>query len=160
MRNIPMKQETLGKVKFWDNLSEPMKTKNLSSVLKTSLITSVNINQPNDTSTQVYLVAKSLCWKILGARLIDRSSRPEVFCKKGVFRIFTKFTGKHMCQSIFFNEVADLRPATLLKTRLWHKCFPVNFDKFLRTPFYIEHPWWLLLDWIIFEIESSNYSPI
>ena len=160
MRNIPMKQETLGKVKFWDNLSEPMKTKNLSSVLKTSLITSVNINQPNDTSTQVYLVAKSLCWKILGARLIDRSSRPEVFCKKGVFRIFTKFTGKHMCQSIFFNKVADLRPATLLKTRLWHKCFPGNFDKFLRTPFYIEHPWWLLLDWIIFEIESSNYSPI
>ena len=61
MRNIPMKQETLGKVKFWDNLSEPMKTKNLSSVLKTSLITSVNMNQPNDTSTQVYLVAKSLC---------------------------------------------------------------------------------------------------
>ena len=107
MRNIPMKQETLGKVKFWDNLSEPMKTKNLSSVLKTSLITSVNINQPNDTSTQVYLVAKSLCWKILGARLIDRSSLPEVFCKKGVFRIFTKFTGKHMCQSIFFNKVAE-----------------------------------------------------
>ena len=27
------------------------------------------------------------------------------------------------------------RPATLLKTRLWHRCFPVNFAKFLRTPF-------------------------
>ena len=24
--------------------------------------------------------------------------------------------------------------ATLLKKRLWHKCFPVNFDKFLTTP--------------------------
>ena len=24
---------------------------------------------------------------------------------------------------------------TLLKTRLWHKCFQVNFAKFLRTPF-------------------------
>ena len=28
-----------------------------------------------------------------------------------------------------------LRPATLLKKRLWHRCFPVNFVKFLRTPF-------------------------
>ena len=28
-----------------------------------------------------------------------------------------------------------LRPATLLKKRLWHKCFPVNFVKFLRRSF-------------------------
>ena len=26
-----------------------------------------------------------------------------------------------------------LRPATLLRKRLWHMCFPVNFGKFLRT---------------------------
>ena len=25
-------------------------------------------------------------------------------------------------------------PPTLLKKRLWHRCFPVNFAKFLRTP--------------------------
>ena len=29
--------------------------------------------------------------------------------------------------------------------RLWHNCFLVNFVKFLRTLFYIEHLWWLLL---------------
>ena len=28
-----------------------------------------------------------------------------------------------------------LRPATLLKKRLWHRCFPVNFAKFSRTFF-------------------------
>ena len=28
---------------------------------------------------------------------MDRSSRPEVFYKKGVLRNFTKFTGKHLC---------------------------------------------------------------
>ena len=55
--------------------------------------------------------------------------------KKGVLRNFTNFTGKYLCQSLFFNKLADLRPATLLKKRLWHKCFPVNFTKFLRTPF-------------------------
>ena len=75
----------------------------------------------------------------------DRSSRPEVFCKKGVPRNFAKFTGKHLCQSLFFNKVAGLRPATLLKKRLWHRCFPVSFVKFLRTPFFTEHLRWLLL---------------
>ena len=38
-----------------------------------------------------------------------------------------------------------LRPATLLKKRLWRRCFPVNFAKFLRTSIFIEHLWWLLL---------------
>ena len=33
------------------------------------------------------------------------SSRPEVFCKKGVLRNFTKFTGKNPRQSLFFNKV-------------------------------------------------------
>ena len=60
---------------------------------------------------------------------------PEVLCKKGVLRNFAKFTGKHLCQSLFFNKVAGLRLATSLKKRLWHSCFPVNFAKFLRTPF-------------------------
>ena len=55
--------------------------------------------------------------------------------KKFVLRNFTKFTGKHLCQSLVFNKVAGLRPATLLKTRLWHSCFHVNLLKFLRTPF-------------------------
>ena len=27
------------------------------------------------------------------------------------------------------------KPATLLKKRLWHWCFPVNFGKFFTTPF-------------------------
>ena len=49
-----------------------------------------------------------------------RSSRPEVFCEKGVLRNFAKFTGKRLCQSLFFNKVADLRPATLLTKTLWH----------------------------------------
>ena len=64
--------------------------------------------------------------------------------KKDVLKNFAKFTGKHLYQSFFFNKVAHLRPATLLKKRLWHRCFPVTFVKFLKTPFFIEHLWWLL----------------
>ena len=44
-----------------------------------------------------------------------------------------------------FNKVAGLRPATLLQKRLWHKCFPVNFAKFLRTPLLQNTSGWLLL---------------
>ena len=87
-------------------------------------------------------------WNVKYLRCLKhRSSRPGVFCKKGVLRNFTKFTVKHLCQSLFFNKVAGLRqglffnkvaglrPATVLKKRLRHRCFPVNFVKFLRTPF-------------------------
>ena len=69
-----------------------------------------------------------------------RSSRSEVFCSKGALRNFGNFAGKHLCQSLFFNKVAGLRPATLLKKRLWHKRFPVNFSKFLRTTFFNRKP--------------------
>ena len=79
------------------------------------------------------------------AFLFFRSSRPEVFCKKGALRNFAKFTGKHLCQSLIFNKICWLRIANLLKMRLLHRCFPVNFAEFLRTPFFAEHLWWLLL---------------
>ena len=36
---------------------------------------------------------------------------------------------------LLWKKLSGLRPATLLKKRLWHKCFLVNFVKFLRTPF-------------------------
>ena len=67
------------------------------------------------------------------------SSLPEVFCKKGVLRYLAKFTGKHLCQSLFFNKVAGF------SFRLWHRYFPANFAKFLRTFFLTEHLRWLLL---------------
>ena len=47
----------------------------------------------------------------------------------------TPFQQNNLCQSLFFNKVAGLRPGPLLKKRLWHRCFPVNFAIFLRTPF-------------------------
>ena len=38
-----------------------------------------------------------------------------MFCKKDFHRNCTKFTGKYLCQSVFFDKVAGLRAATLLK---------------------------------------------
>ena len=74
-----------------------------------------------------------------------RSSRPEVFCKKRCSQKFRKIHRKTPVPEALFCTVAGLEPATLLKKRLWHKSFPVNFAKFLRTPFLTEQIWWLLL---------------
>ena len=76
----------------------------------------------------------------------SRSSHPEGFCKKGFLIIIAKFTGKQLCQSPFFNKALinhkfsdvfrgyrDLQ--LYFKKRLLHRCFPVNFTKFLWTVF-------------------------
>ena len=60
-----------------------------------------------------------------------RSSHRRCSVTKDVRKNFAKFTGKPLCQSLFFNKVADLRLETLLKKRLRHRCFPevCNFIK-------------------------------
>ena len=78
--------------------------------------------------------------------MIIRSSHQKCSVRKGVLRNFTTFTGKHLCQSLFFNKVTGLWTAFLLKKRLWHRCSPVNFAKFLRTAFLQNTSRRLLLD--------------
>ena len=46
--------------------------------------------------------------------LFYNNCRPEVFSKKGVLKNFTKFTGKHLRQSLFFNKVPSLRLQLLI----------------------------------------------
>ena len=49
-------------------------------------------------------------------------------------KLFRKISQeKTFVEASYFNKVAGLTPATLLK-RLLRECFPVNFVKFLRTP--------------------------
>ena len=55
-----------------------------------------------------------LVWMFHALLVKIRSSRQEVFCKKGVLKNFTKFKGKHQCQSLFFNKVARSRPVLYL----------------------------------------------
>ena len=52
--------------------------------------------------------------------------------KKGVLRNFANFTGKQLCWSLFLIELQPLG-LQLYKKRLQHRCFPVEFTKFLRT---------------------------
>ena len=49
-------------------------------------------------------------------------------------KISQKFIWKHLYWSLFItNKAAGLRACNFIKKRLQHKCFPVNFAKFLRT---------------------------
>ena len=68
----------------------------------------------------------------------NRSSRPEVFCKIYVVRNFTKFARKHLCQS--------------------HRCFPVNFAKFLTAPFFTETTPVAVSEWTLLMKTDIQYT--
>ena len=103
----------------------------------------------------ILLTSKIIYCKISKFVQKYRSSRPEVFCKKGVLGNFTKFAGKHLYQSLFLNKVATLNPAILLRKRLERTC---QFAKLLRTCFFIEHLRWLLLKILTISAEQV-FSP-
>ena len=54
----------------------------------------------------------------LSCNHLIKKQPPEVFFKESILRNFAKFTEKNLCQSLFYNRVADLMPATLLKNGL------------------------------------------
>ena len=90
-------------------------------------IITIHPNVPKNVLENIY---RSILW------LYDivQKQPPEVFYEKSDLRNFSKLTGKHPCQSLFFNKIAGLSLATLFKKRLWYRCFPVNFVNFLGTP--------------------------
>ena len=88
---------------------------------------------------------------IFGAATLENSS--ELYTKAVSRKIqnYAKFTGKQLCQSF--------GSATLLKKRIWHRCFPVNFEKYFKNTFFIEILQWLLL--YIGELRTlSEINPI
>ena len=68
-----------------------------------------------------------------------KSSRSKMCFKIGVFN--PNFAGKYVCWSFFLINLQ----AYFRRKRLQHKCFPVKVMKVLRTSFFIQHLWWLLL---------------
>ena len=66
--------------------------------------------------------------------ILIRSSHQGCSIKKGFIRNFTKFTGKHLCQSLIKTLIKTLNKNFIQKQTL-AQVFPVNFAKFLRTSF-------------------------
>ena len=72
-----------------------------------------------------------------------------------VFLEISENSQENACARVSFLiklQASGLRPATILKKRLWHRRFPMSFMKFLKTPFRKEHLRWLLLK------KSSKYD--
>ena len=68
------------------------------------------------------------------------NSHGKCSMKKAVLKNSEKFTGKHQYQSLFSNKVEGLRPATLLKKSLWHRC-SCEFCEIWKSTFFTEHLW-------------------
>ena len=68
---------------------------------------------------------------LLGLLTMQIILKITILWKKSVCKNVAKFTGKHLRRSFFF--INGLRLATLVKKRLWHGWFHVNFAKFLTT---------------------------
>ena len=62
-----------------------------------------------------------------------------MFCKKGVFRNFAKFTGKHLCQSLFFNKVAG-EACNFIKKETLVQLFSCEFCEISKNTFFYRTP--------------------
>ena len=85
-------------------------------------------------STKLHGNLIKICGKQFVASKHFRSNRPEVLCKKGVLRIFTKLTDKHMYQS--------LRPqaCNFIKKDTLTQAFSCEFRKISKNTFSYRTP--------------------
>ena len=72
----------------------------------------------------IFLITFVNIWGAFSEAVVGRCSVKKVFLK------ISQNSQENTCAR------KRLRPATLLKKRTWHRCFPVNFVKFLITSFY------------------------
>ena len=71
-----------------------------------------------------------------------KSSRPEVFLRKAVLKICSKFTGEHSCQSVTSIKLLCI----FIEIALRHGSSPVNLLHIFRTTFPRNTSGWLLLN--------------
>ena len=110
---------------------------------------------PRNTSGWLLLKIEWCCFIAQERRIslwMFRSSRPEMSCKKSVLKNFGKFTGKHLCQSLFLVKCqAGLQ---LNQKRNSDTGVSYEFCKIFKSSLFIEHlvhptswkfsPWWKL----------------
>ena len=70
-----------------------------------------------------------------------RSSREEVFCKKGFLKNFAKFTEKELCQSLHSKKVSGLSLQIYCKKKTLTPVLSCEIGKIFRSSCFIEHLW-------------------
>ena len=75
-----------------------------------------------------------------------------MFCEKGVLRNFAKFTGKHLCQSLFLINL-QARACNFIKKETLAQVFSGEVCKIYKNIFFTEHLWTTAS-----EIESLTFT--
>ena len=96
------------------------------------------------------LLKSTLCMppKNKALKLISEAVAQRCFVKRGVLRNFTKFTGKHLCQSLFFNKVAG-QACNFIKKETLAQVLSCEFREISKNTFFTEHLRWLLLSFVL-----------
>ena len=92
----------------------------------------------------------------------NRSSRPEVFCKKGVLRSFAKFEGKHLHQSPglacnFIEKEALAQACNFIKKETLVHVFSCEFCEISKNTFYYRTPLVAASGRKIFKVSKTNF---
>ena len=81
--------------------------------------------------------------QVITQLLIYRNSRSRSSHQKcSIIKMFLKYSQysqENTCVGVFFNKVAGLRLANVLKKRLQHRCFPVNVAELFKNTYFEEH---------------------
>ena len=75
-----------------------------------------------------------------------------MFFKIGVLKNFAKSTWKHQCKSLFFNKVETEKK----KTETLAQLISCEFCEIFKSPFLIEHIWWMHL-YIIKDLSAIHF---
>ena len=76
---------------------------------------------------------------------VRQSTNPTVTLRSSHRTVLLKIlqnSQNNICARVSFLiklQVSGLRPASLSKKRLWHRCFRTNFARILITPFYLQN---------------------
>ena len=86
-----------------------------------------------------------------------RHSLRRCSVKRGVLRNFAKFTGKHLCQSLYFNKVAGLPKAcNFIKIETLAQVFFCKFCEISKNIVFTEHIWATASKTLNFALESHS----
>ena len=86
--------------------------------------------------------------KQIRMRVLPQHSEVKAFNLKVKTRLSWNIVDLKFTEVVVCLKVVGLQSYDFIKERLQRKCFPVNVTKFSRTSFFIEHLWWLLLNFL------------
>ena len=61
-----------------------------------------------------------------------------MFCNKGILKSFAKFTGKHLCQGLFLNKIADRTKNYISQVLVYHGKLKNQTNIIFPSPFWLK----------------------